>query len=72
MKRGKLAKFRQKRGTLGDFPRITRPKGGVLKVARPAQTSPNGQIPVQNDAIWDITVVLQLVEELLIFLLNHV
>ena len=31
-----------------DFSRITRPKGGILKVACPAQTRPNGQIPVQN------------------------
>ncbi len=33
---------------LRHFSRIARPKEGILKVARPAQTSPNGQIPVQN------------------------
>ncbi len=36
---------------LRDFSRITRPKGGILKVARPAKTRPNGQIPVQNDGM---------------------
>ena len=30
------------------FFRITRPKGGILKTARPAQTRPNGDIPLQN------------------------
>ncbi len=36
---------------LGHFSRITRPKEGVLKGARPAQTRPNGQIPVQKGGI---------------------
>ncbi len=36
-------------GKLRHFFRITRPKEGIiLKVARPAQTRPNGQIPKQN------------------------
>ena len=37
----KIAKFRLKW--------ITRPKGGILKTARPTQTRPNCQIPVQSD-----------------------
>ncbi len=42
------AKFKHFSRLLRDFSRITRPKGGILLVARPAQTRPNGQIPVQN------------------------
>ena len=41
MKGDKMAKFRQ-------FSRTARPKGVILKAARPTQTRPNGQIPVQN------------------------
>ncbi len=40
----KMAEFKQ-------FPRIASPKGAILKVARPAQTRSNGQIPVQNDGM---------------------
>ncbi len=35
----------------GSYSRITRPKRGVLKGARPAKTRPNCHIPLQNGGL---------------------